>query len=563
MPWGSSTPWPSLGVPALTSSDGPAACAQTAPPAMPSAQTLAATFDRRLAHAYGQAIAAELARQGLQRLARSGDGHRPHAARRPPAREPGRGPVPGRPHRGAEIRGVQGQHVIATLKHYIANNQEYGRTGFATLQRARPGGQRDRVRARAAGDLRGAVPDRRAAGRRGLGHVLLQPGQRQPTCENPTLLGRPQAGRRLQRVRGPRLRVRRARPGAGGRNAGVDSRRSRATSTGADRGEMFTSGQITAARLDDMVRRILFAMFDRGVFDDPVPATPAPGCARRSTRRWRRGSPSPGWCCSRTTISALPLGGRHLRSLAVIGPSGDDAVFVERRLRGRARHGRAGDHAAGGDHGARRRRRAHERRAGLGRRRAAAHAGAAAVLTPAVGHGHGLLGQLLEQRRARRRRRRSPRSIRPSTSRARPPAVGPVWSARWTGTLTPPETGPVPASLLEAGIAKLYRRTTVGHRPTARARSSSSARSTPARAAKVFAAPGPAGRGSAIDVLEQVAACSARDPASAGSRRRSPASRPPSRRPQAPDIAVVFANDAQGEGMDRTTLGAAGRPGRS
>ena len=36
-----------------------------------------------------------------------------------------------------------------------------------------------------------------------------------------------------------------------------------------------------------------------------------------------------------------------------------------------------------------------------------------------------------------------------------PPDLGPVWSARWTGTLTPPETGLYRLSLLEAGIAKV------------------------------------------------------------------------------------------------------------
>src|SRR5262249_37912619 len=34
--------------------------------------------------------------------------------------------------------------------------------------------------------------------------------------------------------------------------------------------DMFTSGQVPASRLDDIVRRTLYAMFDSGVFDDPV-----------------------------------------------------------------------------------------------------------------------------------------------------------------------------------------------------------------------------------------------------------------------------------------------------
>ena len=71
------------------------------------------------------------------------------------------------------IAGAQSQHMISTLKHYTAYNQDCGRIGF-DIDPGRPRRRRrDRVRARAAGDLRGAVPHRRAAGRAGLGDVLL------------------------------------------------------------------------------------------------------------------------------------------------------------------------------------------------------------------------------------------------------------------------------------------------------------------------------------------------------------------------------------------------------
>ena len=36
--------------------------------------------------------------------------------------------------------------------------------------------------------------------------------------------------------------------------------------------DLFTSGQVPAARLDDIVHRILFALFDSGAFDNPLPA---------------------------------------------------------------------------------------------------------------------------------------------------------------------------------------------------------------------------------------------------------------------------------------------------
>src|SRR6266513_126791 len=54
----------SLGVPALPSDDGPSGIRATGTTSFPSAQTLAATFDRGLARAYGQAIGAERASTG-------------------------------------------------------------------------------------------------------------------------------------------------------------------------------------------------------------------------------------------------------------------------------------------------------------------------------------------------------------------------------------------------------------------------------------------------------------------------------------------------------------------
>src|SRR5205085_9122952 len=37
-----------------------------------------------------------------------------------------------------------------------------------------------------------------------------------------------------------------------------------------------------------------------------------------------------------------------------------------------------------------------------------------------------------------------------------PAGVGPLWSARWTGTLTPSESGLYRLTLLQAGIARLF-----------------------------------------------------------------------------------------------------------
>ena len=56
--------------------------------------------------------------------------------------------------------------------------------------------------------------------------------------------------------------------------------------------EDFTSGRIPAERLDDIVRRILFAIFAAGLSITRCPTTGRRWPARRSMSRSRRGSPS-------------------------------------------------------------------------------------------------------------------------------------------------------------------------------------------------------------------------------------------------------------------------------
>jgi beta-glucosidase len=69
--------------------------------------------------------------------------------------------------------------------------------------------------------------------------------------------------------------------------------------------EDFASGRIPSERLDEIVRRILFSIFDAGL-DSTRSPTRAGGRrwpARPSTSPWRAGSPSTAWCCSATTTA--------------------------------------------------------------------------------------------------------------------------------------------------------------------------------------------------------------------------------------------------------------------
>src|SRR5262245_44488437 len=54
-----------LGVPSLNADDGPSGIRADGTTSLPSSQTLAATFDRSLAHAYGDAIGAEARGKGF------------------------------------------------------------------------------------------------------------------------------------------------------------------------------------------------------------------------------------------------------------------------------------------------------------------------------------------------------------------------------------------------------------------------------------------------------------------------------------------------------------------
>src|SRR6201999_3594509 len=77
-----------------------------------------------------------------------------------------------------------------------------------------------------------------------------------------------------------------------------------------------------------------------------------------------------------------------------------------------------------------------------------------AVLTPSIGAGPGLLGQYwnnLDSSGAP-----AVTQVDPTVDVASPPAgIGPNWSARWTGTLRPTESGLYRFTLAEAGVATL------------------------------------------------------------------------------------------------------------
>jgi beta-glucosidase len=432
----------SLGVPTLPSDDGPSGIRADGTTSFPSAQTLAATFDRDLARAYGEAIGAEARGKGFNwwlgpamDIART-----PLAGRQP--ENLGEDPFLAGETVAQEVTGAKSRHVIATLKHYVANNAEWGRIGFNTPT-GRAGNVNAIVSERALQEIYEA-PFKRAIRKSTADAVMCSYNRLNgpQTCESPGLLSDLEASGFdgfvapdfIFAVKDPLAATLAgldvpALGGPGGRTAA-----------------MFTSGQVPAARLDDLVRRTLFAMFDSGAFDDPL----GPAAANVSTPEHQALATkvsAGGMVLLRNERHALPLGGHGLRSIAVIGPSGDDAVYIS-----------GGSSAVTPAPGATVTPLAGIRaRAGSGVDVTAAQGslGDVPLTTIVPGDAPGFAASYWNN---------GDFSGAPALTRtdptvdlaAAPAGVGPLWSARWTGSVTPTESGLYRFSLLQAGLATLW-----------------------------------------------------------------------------------------------------------
>jgi beta-glucosidase len=546
---GNFAPVQTLGIPALVGDDGPDGLRSPGTTAMPSGQALAASFNRTLARAYGEVVGSEARGQGFNNwwgpavdIART-----PLAGRQPEAE--GEDPFLAGNTAAQVILGAQSQHVISTLKHYAAYNQDHGRIGFASIGAPAVNVQ---VSERALQEIY-ETPFRIAVQQGGVDSVMCSYNQINgvPSCENPTTLGDLKRPGGLQGFVVPDFgfAVRNPTPAA---LAGVDL-----TQLPNAPAQIPDFTQIPASRLDDMAHRILFAMFDSGVFDNPVaPQTnPPPEVSTPQHQLLATQVAEAGTVLMKNDDGALPLS-RHVHSIALIGPTGNDAVFVT--------GGSAGVPLAAGQ--------AITPAQGIVAR--AAQAGVSvttvqgsagdvasptlvdpAVLTPASGTGPGLLGQYWTN--ANFAGPASVTEVDQHVDATSPPITPapPAWSAKWTGTLTPTASGLYRFTLSEAGIATLkiagqtfgpaYREATqfiVGPSYVVNG------------AVQLVAGqrvPVEIDYSSASGLFSHEIHFGWQPPSSSGI----PAAVNAARNA---DVAIVFANDAQGEGMDRYSLSLAG-----
>jgi beta-glucosidase len=539
-------PLQSLGIPALNGDDGPDGLRNPGTTALPSGQDLAATFNRDLARAYGDVVGSEARGEGFNFWwGPAVDIDRTPLAGRQPEAE-GEDPFLAGNTSAQVVRGAQSQHVISTLKHYTAYNQDFGRIGFDSVGAPAVNVQ---VSERALQEIYEA-PFRTAVQQGGVDSVMCSYNQINgtPSCENPNTLGDLKQGDGFNGFVVPDFGFAVRNPVAA-ENAGVDLAALPGAPNALTAADL-TSGQIPSARVDDAVRRILFAMFDSGVFDNPLPATPSTEVSTPQHQQVATDVAEAGTVLLKNDGGTLPLS-RHVHSIALVGPTGDDAVFVSGGSAGvPLAPGQAITPAQGITSRA--------ARAGVNLTTVQGSAGdvasptlvPASVLTPSSGTGQGLLGQYWNNFDSSGAPALA--QVDPTVDVTSPPTgIGPNWSARWTGTLTPTESGLYRFTLAEAGVATLkiagqtfgpaYREATqfvVGPHYVLQGTIQLQAGQP---------VPVEIDYSSRSGLFSKEIHFGWQTPSQSGI----PAAVAAARKA---DVAVVFANDAQGEGMDRDSL---------
>jgi len=123
----------SLGIPEIKMSDGPSGCRNWGPStAYPAAIALSASFDSSLAERVGQSIARDCRARGVRILLAPGVNIQRSPLNGRNFEYLGEDPFLAGTTAAAYVRGVQGEGVVATVKHFAANNQEWDRRGISS-----------------------------------------------------------------------------------------------------------------------------------------------------------------------------------------------------------------------------------------------------------------------------------------------------------------------------------------------------------------------------------------------------------------------------------------------
>jgi beta-glucosidase len=438
-----------LGIPQLRLQDGPAGVADGAGGVtqLPAPVAAAASFDRTLANSYGQVIGNEAWGKGanivlgptinIVRDPRWGRAFESLSEDPYLAGELG----------AADIQGIQSQGPMAQVKHYADYNQETNRNNAQDNVIMADRTQREIY-----------LPAFEAAVKQGQAYsVMCSYSSVAGTyaCENAQLMQQVLEGDLgftgfiTSDWGGTHSTVASA-------NAGLDQEMNGQDFYGTALTNAVSGGQVTTATLDGHVRRILTSMFASGLFDTTQTGTITAPVSTAAHLATARQVAEEGSVLLKNASSALPLGSAN-KKIAVIG---DDAGPNALTAGGGSAH--VGSSSVVTPYSAL------VSRAGSGASVSYAQGYASPggeivdspYLTPAQGTGHGLYGQFYNG---------TALSGTPLTSRVDPtlnflwggasPATGvpaTSWSAKWTGTLTPPATGSYTFSLSSDDGSRMF-----------------------------------------------------------------------------------------------------------
>ena len=312
---------PRLGIPDLLCADGSTGVGDTVGPAtaLPSSLASGASWDLDEAYKYGQVIGKELQAFGLNV---NFGGNVNLTAREPrdgrTFETKGEDPILAGRITAAHLRAIQDQHIIAGVKHFAMNDQETARTQANALIDERSARESDLL----AFEI--ALKDSNAQ----MVMCAYDLINSKSSCGNSHLLN--DILKRDFAFRGFVLSDAFATPSsAASAMAGLDQEQtgdymfdgiwsSESLKTALQNGDM------SASRLDDMVHRILRAMYATGVFDHPASVQPIDavgdaGIAREAEEQ--------GAVLLKNAGAQLPLNASNLKSIAVIGSHADVGVL--------------------------------------------------------------------------------------------------------------------------------------------------------------------------------------------------------------------------------------------
>jgi beta-glucosidase len=306
---------PRLGIPDLLLADGSVGVGNQVGPAtiLPSSIASAATWDTNLAYDYGKVIGSELRAYGLN--ANLGGnvnliGREPRDGRTFETK--GEDPILAGKITAAHIRGVQDQHVIGGIKHFAMNDQETDRT-TANVQLDERGARESDLLAFEIGIKDSNVQSVMCS--YNLWNGLY-------ACENPHLLN--EILKRDWKFPGFVMSDWGATHStAASVLAGLDQEQPDNIWLGA-LGQAIQNGDVPQSRLDDMVRRILRAIHEVGLFDHAATISPIDTATDQAIAQTVE---EQGAVLLKNSGGQLPLSASEIKSIAVIGSHADIGVL--------------------------------------------------------------------------------------------------------------------------------------------------------------------------------------------------------------------------------------------